>query len=114
MEDLIKSVQNLASQEYDRAAIKFGLINHSDHESYSVIKEELEEARDEYTALCSSLQNFWELVKSKDADDVDKHTELSSLLSRAILAACEFIQVAGTAYKAQQTIRNRMSNNIRK
>ena len=42
MEDLIKSVQNLASQEYDRAAVKFGLMNHSDHESYSVIKEELE------------------------------------------------------------------------
>lgn len=114
MEDLIKGVQSLASQEYDRAAVKFGLMNHSDHESYSVIKEELEEAGDEYTALHSSLKDFWELVKSKDADDADKHAALVSLESGAILAACECIQVAAMAYKAQKTIRARMSYNIGK
>lgn len=102
MEDLIKGVQSLASQEYDRAAVKFGLMNHSDHESYSVIKEELEEAGDEYMALHSSLKDFWELVKSKDADDADKHVALVSLESGAILAACECIQVAAMATRLRK------------
>lgn len=105
MEILLRDVQHLMFGEYERASNKFGAINHSDHESYSVIKEELEESGDEYSAVKEALQLFWDMVKSDDADDSGKCAVLNALEARALLAACEFIQVAAMAYKAQKTIR---------
>lgn len=42
MQELINQVKSIVSDEYGRASQKFGPTNNSDHESYAVIKEEME------------------------------------------------------------------------
>ena len=106
MQNLIKDVQYLISIEYQRASTKFGPLNHSEHESSAIISEEVEELRDEFISLSEHGMKFWEFVKS-NASDEDKTKALNSLHHDALLAACEAIQVAAMAYKAEQTIKSR-------
>lgn len=104
MMELVFEVTNLIKDEYDRASNKFGPINHSDHESYAIILEELEEAEDE-SALCrEAVRDFWEATKDKLGEDSDKIRDLDRVYNDALLAACEYIQVAAMAYKAKLTI----------
>lgn len=103
MQKLIEDVGGLVEQEYGRAGAKFGLTNHSDHESYAVILEELQEANTECGYCNSALDQFWKLTKD-NCSTVDKMNKLKLLRRNAILAACEFIQVAAMAQKATITI----------
>lgn len=107
MEKLIKQVSRVISEEYHRASATFGATNASDHESYAITLEELQEAL-ENSHLCSvDLEEFWRLTKDKKGSDQDKLSSLDSLWTNAMLAACEYIQVAAMAYKAERTIRER-------
>jgi len=107
MERLIKSVQTIMEEEYCRAAQKFGPVNNSDHESFAVLFEEIQEAFDEVKNTDGAIERFWQMVKSREARDQDKQSVLTSVENSAIFAACEFIQVAAMAYKAKQTIQER-------
>lgn len=107
MESLIKSVHTIMEEEYRRAAQKFGFVNNSDHESFAVIFEELQEALDEVKNTDEVIERFWQMVKSREATDQDKQDVLTAVENSAIFAACEFIQVAAMAYKAKQTIQER-------
>lgn len=109
MRQLMSDVRQIVDQEYDRASKKFGEFNHTDHESYAIIKEELEEGQEEINYLTDELHEFWELVKH-DFRDVDKLSCLAVIQSRSILAACELIQVAAMAHKASLTIKNRIGD----
>ena len=106
MDKLIVEVKECVEREYGRAGAKFGLTNHSDHESYAVLLEEAEEANTEISSLHLQLQRFWELTKAND-DDLSKYSRLLELERRAVLAACELIQVAAMAKKAALTICDR-------
>lgn len=106
MVDLIKTVNTVVGEEYGRAAAKFGPTNNSDHESFGILLEEYEEARYEDVAFSKAADNFWNLIK-ENADDSEKMDELNSMFHSAIYAACEWIQVAAMAYKAQKTIEER-------
>lgn len=106
MQRLIKEVKTLVSDEYAVAAQKFGPINHSDHESFAVLGEEVEELRDEFTVVVDKCQEFWKFVKSNASNDKKKDV-LKAIRNDAIMAACEAIQVAAMAYKAEQTIIHR-------
>ena len=106
MKKLIDEVTQLVEAEYGRASIKFGCINNSDHESYAIIKEEADEARDELNAVDDLLKYFWNQVKG-NSPDPEKLKICQKLQSCALLAACELIQVAATAKKACITIGNR-------
>lgn len=108
MEKLIKSVQDIEGEEYDRASEKFGAVNNSDHESFAVLFEEMQEAFDEVKNTDANIQQFWQMVKSKDSGDQDKQSVLTAIENSAIFAACEFIQVAAMAYKANKTIQQRL------
>lgn len=106
MDKLITDVKELVQEEYSRATQKFGATNNSDHESYAVLLEELEEAQSEVTDVHFQLQRFWQLTKAND-DDLSKYSRLLEMGRRAELAACELIQVAAMAHKAAVTVRIR-------
>ena len=103
MEKLIEQVNELVTDEYHRASYKFGATNNSDHESYAVLLEEVQEADQEFKLVETQLEKFWLLVKSNDSD-MSKYSRLMELERRAVLAACEIIQVAAMARKAAITV----------
>lgn len=107
MKELINEVKPLIRNEYARASEEFGPVNHSDHESMAIISEELEEARDQLSYCSDDILKFWKCTKDKDAVDSDKLNALDKLYTDALLAACEFIQVAAMAHKARLTIEER-------
>lgn len=106
MDELIQLVDKIIAGEYYRAALEHGRINHSDHQSYAVSLEEFEEALFEVECTATALDRFWTLVKT-DAHNAAKLESLDALNRKAMLAACELIQVAATARKAALTIRER-------
>jgi hypothetical protein len=100
MEKLIQEVNQCVANERERASAKFGPINHSDHESYAIILEEFQEAMEDTVSCHSAIERFWELTKDKSGTCANKVNSLRALRQKAILAACEFIQVAAMANKA--------------
>lgn len=106
MQKLINEVKESIEKEYGRASAKFGLTNHSDHESYAVLLEELHEAHEEMDRVCRFTNEFWEQVR-KNESDASKLNTCIAIERSAMLAACELIQVAAMAKKAGVTICNR-------
>lgn len=106
MDKLIVEVQELVEKEYGRASAKFGCTNNSDHESYAVLLEEREEAHAECEGVDGALNYLWDLIK-RNAPDEKKFEICKNLENRALLAACEFIQVAAMAKKAAMTVGDR-------
>lgn len=106
MKKLILEVSDLVEREYGRAGAKFGLTNHSDHESYAVLLEEFEEAKFEAESFERCLNEFWYHVKGDFGLD-DKFSSCKRMENRAILCACEMIQVAAMAKKAAMTVCDR-------
>lgn len=107
MHSLVTEVEILVVKEYDRASEVFGRINASDHESFAVMLEEFQEASDDFADVGKFFEAFWELTKSKDSTDEQKLNTLARVHSNALFAACELIQFAAMAYKAEQTIKKR-------
>lgn len=103
MDKLIEEVKELVEKEYGRAGAKFGLTNHSDHESYAVLLEEFEEAQEEATRFKEFLTYFWNCVKG-DCPPYDKFVACVDMEKKALLCACEMIQVAAMAKKAAMTV----------
>ena len=106
MDKLLAEVKELEEKEYGRASAKFGCTNNSDHESYAVLLEEVEEADYEVSQVSVQLNQFWQLTKHND-DDISKYSRLLEMERRALLAACELIQVAAMAKKAAITVGDR-------
>lgn len=106
MQKLVEEVKELVEREYGRAGVTFGLSNHSDHESFAIIMEELDEAGEEFDSFFKQLGLFWALVKS-NASDNEKFNQLKRMEVTALLAACEMIQVAAMAKKAAITVCDR-------
>ena len=108
MEELIKSVVCAECEEYDRASVKFGAVNNSDHESYAVLREEADEAVDVLEDVDNLTEAFFEMVKKNEEDEM-KLDILNVIKHRAEEAAAESIQVAAMARKAIETIERRAS-----
>ena len=106
MKKLIEEIKQTVEKEYGRAGASFGLSNNSDHESFAVILEEIEESRDELNMFCEKLTDFWQMVKH-NASDNEKYAQLKSMETTAILAACEFVQVCAMCKKAAITVCDR-------
>ena len=106
MNKLIEEVTELIEREYGRAGAKFGLTNHSDHESYAVLLEELEEAKVEVGTLERQAALFWGMTKCNDPD-AKKFRLLLQMHKNALYGACELIQVAAMAKKAALTVCDR-------
>ena len=103
MKELLGEVSELALREYARATKQHGPVNHSGHESYSILKEECEEAHDECIQTELYLDRYWKSIKQ---DDYQYQIEnLKAIQHKSLLAACEFIQTAAMATKALETIK---------
>lgn len=95
MDILRESVRQLSAEELERALDKWGDI-HSEHEGYALIKEEVNEAFDEYFKVESELKAFWRNVMK------DKRYSIDEMYSHAVDLACEAIQVGAMAKKVEQ------------
>ncbi|HPU18545.1 MAG TPA: hypothetical protein PLZ27_07720 [Bacillota bacterium] len=111
MESLIEQVKNTVNSELERSAEQYGRYNNSDHESYAVILEELDKAKANIELLERHFKEFWESVKS-NALDSEKQELLWIIYGDALLAACEFVQVAAMVIKAEHTIVRRSQLSI--
>lgn len=108
MEELIKQVINIECEEYGRASVKFGAVNNSDHESFAVLREEVDEAIECLEEVDDLTDGFFELVKQNE-EDKTKIGLLNVIKHRAEEAAAEAIQAAAMARKAIETIQRRAS-----
>ena len=99
MKQLLKQVEQLAGDEYSRAAEQFGPTNNSRHESYAVCREEYEEATEAGDRFKSRFDAFWAATReNKSTPDL-----LLDMKDSAMQAAAEWIQVAAMCEKATRT-----------
>ena len=97
MEELIKTINTITKIELKRANKKFPPFN-SNHEAYAVLKEEIEEAREESGRVTSSLEMLWERIKlDSSCDSLINICEY--IKKHSILEAAESIQVAAMCQK---------------
>ena len=94
MKELREQIQQLVSEELDRANGKFGAFN-STHEGYAAILEETEEAEHDFQMIQWNMNELWMKVKSDEvtpraANDIKKY---------AINLAAEAIQIAAMTEK---------------
>lgn len=55
-------IEKLVDKEYD-GAIKYGLTYNSDHEFYGILKEEMEEVKDELESAEETFDGLWQDIK---------------------------------------------------
>ena len=103
MTRLYNEVIELAKTEYERASKNWGPTNHSAHESYAVLKEEMDEARMECIQTELWTDKYWTEVKNNNG--VKQEEYIKEVYLHSLLAACEFIQTAAMAQKALATMR---------
>lgn len=102
MVELMRAISNAVIEEQTRAAIRYGNVNASSHESYAIIKEELDEAADDLTALSESMSKFWSSIKNNSV--VEQISSTIDAEKNATQAAAELVQVAAMCRKARKTI----------
>lgn len=97
-QDMIKAMEN----ERERGAKRFWRYNHSTHESFSLIREELEESQEALNAVPKSLKEAWSQVREND--DVAFAAYCEQMKKDALAAAGECIQLAAMAQKAAESV----------
>ena len=90
-----KEVIELVHKELESANKKFPMFK-SMHEGYAVLKEEVEEAKDDMEWCEEKLKCAWELIKKNDDVALE---EVEFLKEFAVSGAIELIQVAAMAQK---------------
>ena len=90
--DLIRSA---ILNELKSAQEKFGETHHSDHEGWSVLLEEYDEAKADLSIIKSKIDTLWEQTKGNDVDTKD----LSFLIKMSMLLALESTQIGAMACK---------------
>lgn len=99
MKKLKEAVKPLVESELLMASKDHGDRFHSAHEAYAVILEEYEEAKESFDYVDDSIETFWGFVMTND--NRHKKVLLDDIESKAIHTACECIQIAAMARKAQ-------------
>lgn len=97
MEELKFEIIRLVEKELDAGVAKWGL-NHSNHESVAVFREEVEETADELNNLGQMTAAIWDMTK-KNADQDTIRKAFNDAYNFAIATACEAIQAAAMARK---------------
>jgi hypothetical protein len=102
MKELKEAVEKLVSEELERANKKFPMF-HSQHEGYAVIKEEIEELKDNVDYAELYLKMAWSYIKTNDIKAAMNFIE--DIQKNALLAAAEAIQVAAMAQKYKDSFK---------
>jgi hypothetical protein len=98
---LIEDVSKVVQTELIASMEKFPLFN-SAHEGYAVIKEEVEEAKEDMVKVESDIDCLW--VDIKFNQPIESVLEqLQTLGDYALVLACEAIQVAAMCVKFEQS-----------
>ena len=98
MEKLKNSVEKLMEIEVVDSNKKFCPIFHSEHEAYSILKEEVEEAADELEEVQDQLNYMWDGIKRNNSTVYT--TEIAKRMKTyAINLSAESIQVAAMCQK---------------
>lgn len=90
--------------ERERGAQRFWRYNHSTHESYSLIREELEESQEALAKVPKCLKEAWEQVRVNDETAFAAYCD--QMKKDALHAAGECIQLAAMAMKAAESVYN--------
>jgi len=93
-----KKIYPLIDEELKAANERFGL-NHSNHESFAVIREEIDEVNEDIARLEMWAGRTWEATK-KNADGATIRKLYEEIYKAAVDTAVEAIQVAAMAHKA--------------
>ena len=99
-----KLASELIQAEYLNAVVNFGEKFNSLHEGYAVLKEEIEEVRDEYTSLISNYHSLWENIKGNDEDIL--HT-IAEMQIDVINQISELAQVGAVLMKIKNTLESK-------
>lgn len=93
-----KQVQAAIESELQNAVEKYGEKYNSSHEGFAVLKEEVDEARDELIYIQNKLYNCWNDVKLNrkklyelDIKALKSHAESLALEACQIAAVCDKI-----------------------
>lgn len=91
-----EEVEKLVEKELAAATERFGL-NHSWHEKYAVMLEELQELKEQVNIADAEIESVWFGVRHNKHEYIEDHIHYA--YERAVNAACEAIQVAAMAKK---------------
>lgn len=95
--------ENGALEELIRKELLYGIKtngnHHSDHEAWAVLQEEVEELQEGVEDIKVMTANYWRQVRN-DAPKETKREQLEEIYLAALRSACEAIQVAAMALKA--------------
>ena len=94
-----EKIIKLINEELDEANEKFPPF-HSPHEAYGVIKEELEETKEELECCEKALEKYWMNVKL----DIKQYADITKMEVYAINVAKEAIQVAAMCRKTLDSL----------
>lgn len=94
---VLKEVTELIDKELAAANDKFGL-NHSNHESFAVLREEIDEAIERATEIEERAAELWQGIKENDPHR-ETRKRFSGVYASAAQLAIEAIQVAAMARK---------------
>lgn len=100
MQELIDKVRELVAFELERANTIHPPKFNSYHEAYAVILEEMEEAKEEWERICTSIESAWQEIKDDvSPEEIDNWLETAEHF--AVHTAAEMIQVAAMCRKAR-------------
>lgn len=100
-----KYVKGAIGSEYQNAVEKYGENYNSLHESYAVLKEEVEEAGEEWDNVNRGLTILWEKIRKPELwNDHELITELKATKENAEKLALEAVQVAAVCKKLLKSI----------
>lgn len=102
-DDMLVKISELVQQEQDNAAVKWGKITNSDHESYAVMLEEYEECLEELQDIKDFMSDFWGTIR-QDCKEPEKMWALKKLSKSCYNLIMEAIQLAGCTEKAMNSI----------
>lgn len=95
-------VREAMENERERAAEMFWRYNHSEHESFSLIREELEESQEALSNVPKGLKEAWSTVRENDGIAFAEYCK--QMQRDAIRAACECIQLAAMCQKGAESV----------
>lgn len=97
MTKLLYGVEKLLDMELTLANKDHGDRFHSLHEGYGVLREELDEAKEERQAVSDAFGDIMYYIRTEKYDEL--RGCLTEMRHHAVLAACEYIQVAAMCNK---------------